>query len=190
MQIQLKELLTNDMLIALFFHLHKLATIWLYIPIAIASAERRVSVMKLIKNRLHNRLTELSLSNLMKIVIESPEKLTDSNLEEIVDMWNRKGRRIVLCELSFRLLSHYICILSLLMHFVKHLSTSIMNFTNTIFKGGQPPPCPPPPPKWTLATMYTRESGLLLMGENCLLVRLENSRLLLLPYRERWHSLW
>ena len=28
------------------------------------------------------------------IVIESPEKLTDSNLEEIVDMWNRKGRQI------------------------------------------------------------------------------------------------
>ena len=32
---------------------------------------------------------------LMKIVIESPEKLTDSDLEEIDDMWNRKGRRIV-----------------------------------------------------------------------------------------------
>ena len=29
----------------------------------------------------------------MKIVIESPEKLTDSDLEEIV-VWNRKGRRI------------------------------------------------------------------------------------------------
>ena len=41
-----------------------------------------------------NRLTELSLSNLMKIVIESPEKLTDSNLEEIVVVWNIEGRRI------------------------------------------------------------------------------------------------
>ena len=30
----------------------------------------------------------------MTIVIESPEKLTDSDLEEIVDVWNRKGRRI------------------------------------------------------------------------------------------------
>ena len=48
----------------------------------------------LIKNRLRNRLTELSLSNLMKIVIESREKLTDSDLEEIVDLWNRKGRWI------------------------------------------------------------------------------------------------
>ena len=52
------------------------------------------SDIKLIKNRLHNHLTELILPNLMKIVIESPEKLTDSDLEEIVDVWNRKGRRI------------------------------------------------------------------------------------------------
>ena len=50
--------------------------------------------MKLIKNRLRNRLTELSRSNLMKIVMETPKKLTDSDLEEIVDVWNRKGRWI------------------------------------------------------------------------------------------------
>ena len=55
----------------------------------------RVSDMKLIKNRLRNRLTELSLSNSKKIVIESTEKLTDSDLEEIVDVWNRNGRQIV-----------------------------------------------------------------------------------------------
>ena len=30
----------------------------------------------------------------MKIVIESPEKLTDGGLEEIVDLWNRKGGQI------------------------------------------------------------------------------------------------
>ena len=56
---------------------------------------------------------------LLKIVIESPEKLTDSDLEENVDVWNRKGDRL-LCKLSFRLLSHYICIFSLLKYFVKH----------------------------------------------------------------------
>ena len=70
----------------------------------------------------------------MKIVIESPEKFTNSDLEEIVDVWNRKGDGL-LCKLSFRLLSHYICILPLLTHFVKHLSTS-MNFNSTISKGG------------------------------------------------------
>ena len=42
----------------------------------------------------------------------------------------------LLCKLSFRLLSHYICILSLPMLHVKHLSTSIMNFNNIISKGG------------------------------------------------------
>ena len=91
---QLKELLTNDMLIALFPNLHKLATICLSIPISTASVEQSFSDMKLTKNRLRYRLTELSLSNLMKIVIESPEKLTDSDLEDIVDVWNRKGRWI------------------------------------------------------------------------------------------------
>ena len=49
--------------------------------------------MKLIKNRLHNLLTQISLSNLMKIVTESPENLTDSDLGEIVDVWNRKSSR-------------------------------------------------------------------------------------------------
>ena len=91
---QLKELLTNDMLIALFPNLHKLATICLSIPISTASAERTFSDMKLIRNRLRNRLTELSLSNSMKIAIEFPEKMTDSDLEEIIDMQNRNGRRI------------------------------------------------------------------------------------------------
>ena len=62
--------------------------------ISSASAECSFSDRKLIKNRLLNRLTELSLSNLMKIVIESPEKLTESDLEEIVDVMSRKGRRV------------------------------------------------------------------------------------------------
>ena len=53
---QLKELLTNDMLIALFPNLHKLATICLSIPISTASVEQSFSDMKLIKNRLRNRL--------------------------------------------------------------------------------------------------------------------------------------
>ena len=46
---QLKELLTNDMLIALFPNLHKLATIGLSIPISRASAEQSFSEMELIE---------------------------------------------------------------------------------------------------------------------------------------------
>ena len=52
--VQLKELLTNDMLIALFPNLHKLATICLSIPISTASTKRSFLYMKLIKNRLRN----------------------------------------------------------------------------------------------------------------------------------------
>ena len=36
-----------------------------------------------------------SLSHLMKILIELPEKLSDSDLENIVDVWNRKNRIVV-----------------------------------------------------------------------------------------------
>ena len=52
--IQLTELLTNDMLIAVFPNLRKLANICLSIPISTASAEQSFSDMKLIKNRLRN----------------------------------------------------------------------------------------------------------------------------------------
>ena len=52
MYMQLKELLTNDMLIALFPNLHKLPTICLSIPISTASAEWSFSDMKLINNSL------------------------------------------------------------------------------------------------------------------------------------------
>ena len=91
---QLQELATNDTLIALLPSLHKLACCCLSLPIGTASVERSFSQMKLIKTRLCNRLGELSLSRLMKIAIESPETLSDSDLEEVVTIWNRKGRRI------------------------------------------------------------------------------------------------
>ena len=51
--------------------------------------------MKLIKTCLRSSLNDKSLSNLMKIALESPAELTDSHLEEVVDVWNRKSRRIV-----------------------------------------------------------------------------------------------
>ena len=60
-----------------------------------ASVERSFSQMKLIKTRLRSSLNDKSLSNLMKIALESAVELTDSHLEEIVDVWNRKSRRIV-----------------------------------------------------------------------------------------------
>ena len=94
MKLQLTELATNEMLKSMFPNLNTLATISLSIPVATASVERSFSQMKLIKTRLRSRLSDTSLSHLMKIAIESPDKLLDSDLEEIVDTWNRKSRRI------------------------------------------------------------------------------------------------
>ena len=37
-----------------------------------------------------NRLSEISLSHLMKVALEAPEQLSDNDLEQIVNIWNRK----------------------------------------------------------------------------------------------------
>ena len=94
MQAQLKQLASNEMLVTMFPNLSTLSTICLSMPVATASVERSFSQMKLIKTRLRNRMGERSLSNLMKITIESPEKLSDNDLDEIINIWNRKPRRI------------------------------------------------------------------------------------------------
>ena len=92
---QLHELVTNETLISMLPNLNTLASICLTIPIGTASVERNFSQMKMIKTRLRNRLGEKSLFHLMKIAIESPEKLSDSDLENVVDIWYRKSRRII-----------------------------------------------------------------------------------------------
>ena len=51
-----------------------------------ASVERSFSQMTLNKTRLRSSLNDKSLSNLMKIALESPVELTDSHLEETVDV--------------------------------------------------------------------------------------------------------
>ena len=95
MKTQLKELATNEMLETMFLNLNRLAKICLSIPVGTASVKISFSQMKMIKTRLENRIGESSLSFMMKIAIESPEKLTDNDLENIIDVQNRKPRRIV-----------------------------------------------------------------------------------------------
>ena len=95
MKAQLKELASNDMIKTLFPNLSKIGAICLSIPVTTASVERSFSQMKLIKTRLRSSLNDKSLCNLMKIALESPDELTDSHLEEVVNVWNRKSRRIV-----------------------------------------------------------------------------------------------
>ena len=95
MKAQLKELASNDMIKTLFPNLSKIGAICLSIPVTTASVERSFSQMKLIKTRLRGSLNDKSLSNLIKIALESPDELTDSHLEEVVNVWNRKSIRIV-----------------------------------------------------------------------------------------------
>ena len=92
---QLKELASNDTFKAPFPNLNKFSAICLPIPVTTASVERSYSQMKLIKTCLRSSLNNKGLSNLMKIALESPVEVTDGHLEETVDVWNRKSRRII-----------------------------------------------------------------------------------------------
>ncbi len=87
----LMELATNSMLVQMFPHLSDLAKVCLSIP---ASVERSFSQMKMIKTRLRSRLGEQNLAHLMRIAIEMPEELPDDIVESVIDIWNRKTRRI------------------------------------------------------------------------------------------------
>ena len=82
----LKELATNSMLVEMFPHLSDLAKVSLSIPVGTASVERSFSRMKMIKTRLRNRLREQNLAHLMRIAIETPEKLPDEIVESVVDI--------------------------------------------------------------------------------------------------------
>ena len=90
----MKELVSSDMLKAMFPNLHNMASIGLTIPVSTASVERSFLQMKLIKTRLHNALSDCSLSHLVKIVIELRAVLSDSDLDEIVNVRQRKSRRV------------------------------------------------------------------------------------------------
>jgi hypothetical protein len=92
--LQLKELVSNEMLKAMFPDLLKIASIGLSISVSTASVKRSVSQMKLVKTHLRNSLSDCSLSQPMRIAIESPKVLSDSDLEEVVNVWLRKARRI------------------------------------------------------------------------------------------------
>ena len=91
---QLKESSTNSMIQTMFPNLSILANVCLIIPVGTASVERSFSHMKMVKSCPRNRLGETNLSYLMKLALESPEALSDEELEQIVTVWTRKPRRI------------------------------------------------------------------------------------------------
>ena len=95
MHSQLTYLNTNDMLRTMFLNISTLANICLSKPVSTASVERSFSRMKLIKTRSRNRIRQSSFPYLMKMAIETPEKLSDFDLDAIISEWSRKPRRIV-----------------------------------------------------------------------------------------------
>ena len=58
--------------------------ILLTLPIGTASVERSFSQMKMIETRLRNRLTDVTLAQLMRTAIEGSD-YTSVNFEEILD---------------------------------------------------------------------------------------------------------
>ena len=72
------------MMQTMFPNLSTLANVCLTIPVGTASVERSFSHMKMVKSRLRNQLGEADLSYLMKIELESPDALSDEELEQIV----------------------------------------------------------------------------------------------------------
>ena len=96
-QTVMHRLLTSDTLYAGFPNLAKLAAIGLVIPVTTATVERAFSDMKLVKTRLRSCLGEDTLDYAMRVCIEGPDKLSDSELDAIVHHWkHQKNRRIVL----------------------------------------------------------------------------------------------
>ena len=100
---QLKELSTNSMVQTMFPNFSILANACLTIPVGTASVERSFSHMKKVKSRLRNRLGEANRSYLKKIALESPEALSDEELEQIVTVWTRKPRTIALSLTTYHL---------------------------------------------------------------------------------------
>ena len=92
------------MLKTMFPSLNTLANVCLSIPVGTVSVEWSFLQMKMIKTRLRNCIGETSLSYLMKIAIESPEKLCDMDLENIVNIWNR--RVVVQVIIIYSLFNH------------------------------------------------------------------------------------
>jgi len=91
---QWKEIATSDILQIMCPGLSTLAKICMTIPVGTAAVERSFSQMKLIKTRLRNHLGKKNLLNLMKIAIKPLKSLQDEQLEQIIDIWNEKPRRI------------------------------------------------------------------------------------------------
>ncbi len=78
---------------SIFPQMFCLMNILLSISMSTATVDRSFSLMKLLKNRLRNKLSDVSLAILLRIAMEGPE-LTDIDFEEIFNIFRLQNRRI------------------------------------------------------------------------------------------------
>ena len=116
---QLTELTTSDMLRTMFPNISTLANIYLSIPVGTASVERSFSQMKIVKTRIRNWIGQSSLSYLMKIAIEIPEKLSDSDLQMLLLVYRTRS----LVELLYK------CTLLLFLTLLLYLTYTLLNLS-------------------------------------------------------------
>ena len=89
------SLLKNKTVCAGFPKLVKLAKLSLVMPVTTARVERSFSDMKATKTRLRNRLGERTLDQVLRVCIEGPKTLSESDIELIIDHWAaQRPRRI------------------------------------------------------------------------------------------------
>ena len=86
MQEGIEDVLKSPIYRQMLPNIVKLMSILSCLPESTASVEHSIS-MKTLKTRLRNRLADSSLSNLIKVVIEGPDKLSDIDLDKIVNLW-------------------------------------------------------------------------------------------------------
>ena len=90
-----KEMESGSSYSNIFSETFELMNILLTLPIGIASVERSFSQMKMIKTKLRNRLTDVTLAQLMRTAIEGSDH-TSVNFEEILEVFKQNNRRIQL----------------------------------------------------------------------------------------------
>ena len=74
-QASMEEVLKSSIYTQMFPNIVKLLSILLCLPVSTASVEHNFSAMKTIKTRLRNRLSDITLSHLMRIAIAGPDTL-------------------------------------------------------------------------------------------------------------------
>lgn len=93
----LHQFIDDPVLCTTFPGIYKLVQLLSIIPVSTASVERGFSLMKNVCTPLRNRLGQVCLDNIMRICLEGPQSLSESDLDALlIDFKNRKQRQIAL----------------------------------------------------------------------------------------------